>query len=178
MKQWQKFVALPAVGITILFSAVAPAVASADTDLATDRPADRQTDRVRDGVTDRVTDRVIDGRVELRESHTLEARGTGNVALAGRISMSGIAHGYSVTIVDNAGDAEIRVSARAHRRNDDGTMIFRGLNGEFSISGSDVVIKFHRVGIHFDATGNGRVALDGEGWFKLDGGRPQRWAAL
>ena len=132
------------------------------------------TDRARAGETDR----IVDGRVDLREPHTLEARGRGNVAYAGRLTSTGIAYGYSVTITDLAGDAEIRVTARAHRRNDDGSVTYRGLNGDFAISGSDVIVKFHRVGIHFEATGNGRAELDGQGWFKLDGGRPHRWAAF
>lgn len=175
MKNWQKFAALPAIGVAMLFAIVAPAAASADTDVVTDRAAlDRQTDRI----TDRATDRIVDGRIELREPHTLEARGRGDVAYAGRLTSAGIAYGYSVTITDLGGDADIRVTARAHQRNDDGSVTYRGLNGEFAISGSHVIVKFHRVGIHFEATGNGRADLNGEGWFKLDGGRPHRWAAF
>ena len=175
MKKWQKLVALPVIGVAVLFSAMAPTAASADTDQVTDRAV---TDRVTDRLTDRATDRIVDGRIERREPHTLEARGRGNVALAGRLQMTGIAYGYSVTITDLAGDAEVRVSARAHREDDAGNEIYRGLNGEFSISGSDVIVKFHRVGIHFEATGHGRAELDGQGWFKLDGGRIQRWRAF
>jgi len=170
MKKWQKLVALPAIGVAVMFSAMAPTIASADTDQVTDRAT---TDRI----TDRESDRA-EGRVELREPHTLEARGRGDVALAGGLTMTGIAYGYSVTVTDLAGDAEVRVSARAHRVDDAGNSFYRGLNGEFSISGSDVIVKFHRVGIHFDATGHGRAALNGQGWFKLDDGRPQRWGAF
>ena len=183
MKKWQKLVALPVLGMAVLFGAVAPGIASADTDQVTDRAAtdravtDRLTDRVTDRANDRASDR-IPGRVELREPHVLEARGTGNVALAGRLKVTGIAYGYSLTVIDLAGDAEVRVSSRAHRMDDAGHYLFRGLNGEFSISGSDVIVKFHRVGIHFEATGNGRAELDGQGWFSLDGGRIQRWRAF
>ena len=183
MKRWQKLVTVPVLVAAVAFGVMAPAAASADAGPATDQATDRVTDRVRDRVTDfRPTDVRSDlleeGRVELREPHVLVARGRGNVALAGRLTMSGIAYGYSVTIVDNGGDANVRVSARERVRNDDGSITYRGLNGEFAISGSQVIVKFHRVGIHFKATGNGRAELDGQGWFKLDGGRPHRWRAF
>lgn len=177
MKRWQKLVAVPALVAAVAFGVMAPTAASADTDRATDRAVtDRVTDRVRP--TDVRPDVLEEGRVELREPHVLEARGRGNVALAGRLKMTGVAHGHSVTIADHAGDAEIRVTAREHHRNDDGSITYRGLNGEFSIAGSEVVVKFHRVGIHFEATGNGRAELDGHGWFKLAGGRLMRWRAF
>lgn len=179
MKRWQKLASVPVLVAAVAFGVMAPTAASADTDRATDRATDRVRDRVTDiRPTDVRSDILEEGRVELREPHTLEARGRGNVALAGRLKMTGIAYGHSVTIVDHAGDAEIRVSARAHVRNDDGSITYRGLNGEFAISGSEVIVKFHRVGIHFEATGNGRAELDGQGWFKLDGGRPHRWRAF
>lgn len=171
MKNWKKLVAVPVLVATVAFGVMAPAAASADTDRVTDRATDLRPTDVRSDVLE-------EGRVELREPHTLEARGRGNVALAGRLKMTGIAYGYSVSITDIAGDAEVRVSARQHRVDDAGNHLYRGLNGEFSISGSEVIVKFHRVGIHFEATGNGRAELDGKGWFKLDGGRPQRWRAF
>lgn len=175
MRNWKKLVAVPVLAATVALGVFAPTAASADTDQITDRATDRVTDL---RPTDARSDVLEEGRVELREPRTLEARGHGNVALAGRLKMTGIAYGYSVTITDLAGDAEIRVSARQHRMDDAGNHLYRGLNGEFSISGSEVIVKFHRVGIHFEATGNGRAELDGKGWFKLDGGRPHRWRAF
>lgn len=175
MKRWQKLASVPVLVAAVAFGVMAPTAASADTDRVTDRATDRITDL---RPTDVRSDVLEEGRVELREPHTLEARGRGNVALAGRLKMTGIAYGHSLTIVDHAGDAEIRVSARDHVRNDDGSITYRGLNGEFAISGSQIVVKFHRVGIHFEATGNGRAELDGYGWFKLDDGRPHRWRAF
>jgi hypothetical protein len=187
MNKLLKYVATPVLAAVVLLGAAAPGIASADTHetdraptdrVLTDRPTDRPTDRARDHrVTDaRRSDSI--GRVELREPHVLEARGTGYVALAGRIDVSGVAYGRSVTIEDLGGDAKIRVEARASRTNDDGTTTFYGLNGHFEIAGSHVVIKFNRVGIHFEAIGNARVDLEGQGWWQLDGGRIFRWAAL
>ena len=179
MKRWQKLVTVPVLIAAVAFGVMAPTAASADTDHVTDRATDRVSDRTTDvRPTDVRPDVLAEGRVELREPHTLVARGYGNVALAGRLKMSGIAYGHSLTIVDHGGDAEFRVSAREHVRNDDGSTTFRGLNGEFVIGGSQVVVKFHRVGIHFEATGNGRAELDGWGWYRLDDGRPHRWRAF
>jgi hypothetical protein len=175
MKRWQKLVSVPVLVAAVAFGVMAPTAVSADTDRVTDRATDRVSDL---RPTDVRSDVLEEGRVELREPRTLEARGRGNVALAGRLKMTGIAYGHSLTIIDHAGDAEIRVSAREHVRNDDGSITYRGLNGELAISGSEIVVKFHRVGIHFEATGNGRAELDGYGWFKLDGGRPHRWRAF
>lgn len=178
MKKWQKLVMVPVLTAAVAFGVMAPGIASADTDRATDRAAtDRVTDRVTDRETDRLTDRAP-GRVELREGHTLEARGYGNVTLAGRGKMTGVVKGHSVTIKDLAGDAEVRIDARERVRNDDGSITYYGLDGEFAISGSEVAIRFHRVGIHFEATGHGRVELDGTGWYRLDGGRAMRWGSL
>ncbi len=180
MKRWQKLVAVPALVAAVVFGVMAPTAASADTDRATDRVVtDRVTDRPTDRETDRLTDRATDvGRVDLRDPHTLVARGYGNVALAGRLKMHGIVKGHSVTVKDFAGDAEVRINAREHVRNDDGSITYFGLDGEFAIAGSEVAIRFHRVGIHFEATGNGRVELDGHGWYSLDGGRLLPWRAL
>jgi hypothetical protein len=154
MKNWKKTLLLPVIGAAMLFGAIAPTAASAESDTATDqRP----------------------GIIELREGHTLEARGVGHVTMAGRGKVEGVAYNGTLTVKDVGGDADIDVSARMRRINHDGSITFIGLNGDFEISGSALKLEFRRTRIHFEAEGVGRFDLEGAGWYKLDDGRPMSW---
>ena len=191
MRNWKKNLLLPTLGVAVIFAAFAPTAASAETDAATARPADRVTDVRPDQRPDRrpdqrpdvrptdhrpnVTD--VDGRVELREGHTLEARGIGNVTIVGRGKLHGVAYDGTLTIKDVGGDANIDVSARARRVHDDGSITFYGLTGEFEISGSALKIEFNRTRTHFQASGVGRFDLQGVGWYQVDDGRHLPWRA-
>jgi len=164
MLNWKKTLLLPALGAAVLFGAIAPAIASADTDTAAnDRATDIATTDLRPGV------------VVLTEGHVLEARGVGNVTIAGRGVIEGVAYGGTLTVKSDNDDARIHVSARARRLNADGSITFIGLNGEFEIKGSALKLEFRRTGIHFEAEGNGRFDLEGTGWYRIDGGRPMSW---
>ena len=181
MRNWKQTLLLPALGLAVMFAALAPTAASAETDPATDRPADRVTDLRPDHRPDvrpdrRSTDRAT-GVVELREGHTLEARGIGNVTIVGRGKLQGVAYDGTLTIKDVGGDASIDVSARARRVHDDGSITFYGLTGEFEISGSALKIEFRRTRTHFEASGIGRFDLQGAGWYQIDDGRHLPWRA-
>ena len=170
MLNWKKTLLLPALGAVMIFGALAPTAASADTDTVTARPGDRVTDTRPDADAT-----VADGVIELREGHTLEARGIGHVTMAGRGKVEGVAYSGTLTVTDVGGDADLDVSARVRRINDDGSITFIGLNGEFEISGSALKLEFRRTRIHLEAEGVGRFDLEGAGWYKLDGGRPMSW---
>lgn len=170
MKNWKKALLLPALGAAMLFGAIAPTAASAETGAITAQPTDRVTE-IRPNETDAT------GRVELHEGHTLEVRGVGNVTIAGRGKLDGVAYGGTLTIKDIGGDANIDVSARARRVHDDGSITFYGLTGEFEISGSALKLEFHRTRTHFEAEGIGRFDLQGAGWYQIDDGRKLPWRA-
>ena len=173
MMNWKKTLLLPALGVAVMFAALAPTAASAETGAVTDRPTDRITD-VRPDLRPSVTDT---GVVELREGHTLKVRGVGNVTIVGRGKLEGVAYDGTLTIKDVGGDANIDVSARARRVHDDGSITFYGLTGEFEISGSALRIEFHRTRTHFEASGMGRFDLQGVGWYQVDDGRHLPWRA-
>lgn len=170
MNNWKKTLLLPVIGAAVLFGAVAPTAASAETDTATNRSTDRVTD-IRPNETDAT------GRIELREGHTLEVRGVGNVTMAGRGKVEGVAYDGTLTVKDIGGDANIDVSARARRVHADGSITFYGLTGEFEISGSALKLEFNRTRTHFEANGIGRFDLQGFGWYQLDDGRKLPWRA-
>jgi len=182
---WKQTLLLPALGVAVMFAALAPTAASAETDGPTARPTDRVTDVRPDHRPDvrpdqrpdrRPTDRAT-GVVELREGHTLKARGIGNVTIVGRGKLQGVAYDGTLTIKDVGGDATIDVSARARRVHDDGSITFYGLTGEFEISGSALKIEFRRTRTHFEASGIGRFDLHGVGWYQIDDGRHLPWRA-
>jgi len=123
------------------------------------------------------------GRVQLVGAGTLEARGFGNVTLAGHVSMTGRAYGGTLIVKDYAGDAVINVNSSAPRtdsaeRDADGatTVVIHGLDGTFEISGSRVFVRFERTTIYLFARGEGHAVLAGWGWYRVNGGPIHRWA--
>ncbi|MBT5774909.1 MAG: hypothetical protein HOH95_11100 [Dehalococcoidia bacterium] len=175
MRNWKKTLILPALGIAVMFAALAPTAASAAPGTLTARASDRVTDTrpdVRPDLRPSVTDT---GVVRLSEGHTLRARGIGNVSIAGRGKIEGVAYEGTLTVKDIGGDANIDVSARVRRINDDGSITFIGLNGDFEISGSAIKLEFRRTRTHFEAHGQGRFDFQGAGWYQVDGGRHLPW---
>jgi hypothetical protein len=106
----------------------------------------------------------------------LSAHGVGNVAIEGsgwvKIKMNG-----DITIVDNAGDATIRIRPFGHHweRSDDTTVVLEDFKGVIVVRGSDFTIeaegKFRRI----FATGTGVAFLQGRGWYRATGGYFGTW---
>lgn len=106
----------------------------------------------------------------------LTAHGVGNVAIEGagwvKIKMNG-----DITIVDNAGDATIRIRPFGHswQRADDATVVLEDFKGVIVVRGSDFTIdaegKFRRI----FAKGRGVAFLQGRGWYRATGGYFGTW---
>lgn len=106
----------------------------------------------------------------------LVAHGTGNVAIEGdgwvKIEMDG-----NITIVDNAGDATIKIRPRGQTAEsaDDTTVVLEDFNGVVIVRGSDFAIeargKFRRI----YANGDGTAFLQGRGWYRATGGHFGTW---
>jgi hypothetical protein len=106
----------------------------------------------------------------------LSAHGVGSVAIDGggwvKIKMNG-----NITIVDNAGDATVRIRPRGDHweRADDTTVVLEDFKGVIVVRGSDFTIeadgKFRRI----FANGRGTAFLQGRGWYRATGGFFGTW---
>ena len=167
---------------TILSKLVAPVLAAAALLMVAAPTAVAFAEAPPDATTTEV-EASANGRVALHGTGRLEARGTGNAILAGHLRTSGSAFGGTLTVIDHAGDAVIRVEAGGPRTSaldaarGGTTVTISGLNGQFEISGSRVEIRFHDTRIHLFAAGTGHAVLSGHGWYRVNGGRLHRWAS-
>ncbi len=178
---WKRLI-VPAIGVATLAAALAPsAMALAEgPPTVTDLPP--VTDRANLPGLDAEVDaaRPSDGRIYLKGTGTLEARGVGDVVLAGHVKTAGVAYGGTLTVWDFGGDATIRVEndrapSLAPARAPGTKVVITNLNGRFEISGSRVVIRFDDTRIHLHARGTGFAVLSGHGWFRVNGGDLHRW---
>lgn len=120
---------------------------------------------VDDTASDEVSDVLIEGRGKL------VARGVGEIELHGggwtRIKMVG-----DVTIVDHAGDAEIRITSDGPTVPTDSatTIVLEDFDGALRVKGSDFTVsaegRFRRIA----AKGQGSAFLAGRGIYRATGG--------
>jgi hypothetical protein len=113
---------------------------------------------------------VIDG------TGKLVARGRGNVAIEGagwvKLKMNG-----DITIVDNAGDAVIRVRPRDQSAGlaEGSTVVLEDFVGVVVVRGSDFTIEAHGRFRRIYAIGRGVAFLQGHGWYRATGGHYGLW---
>ncbi|MEX0827136.1 MAG: hypothetical protein WD184_10355 [Acidimicrobiia bacterium] len=106
----------------------------------------------------------------------LSAHGVGNVAIEGagwvKIKMNG-----DITIVDNAGDASIRIRPFGHHweRSDDTTVVLEDFKGVIVVRGSDFTIEAEGRFRRIFAKGTGVAFLQGRGWYRATGGYFGTW---
>ncbi len=96
----------------------------------------------------------------------LLARGNGRAALQG--SLRANIHGDgTLSVKDNAGDAEIDVDGKGRKKVlEDGTIVYTGLNGHIKVSGTDVTVKMDGRNIKIEAHGTGKAVLQGRGEYR------------
>jgi hypothetical protein len=128
---WKKTLLLSALGLAVPFSPLAPTAASTDAGKLNTPTTESVTDTAPGGPSIAVTDR---GVIELREGHTLRARGIGDVTIVGRGKIQGAAFDGTLTIMDLGGNANIEVIARARRVNPVGSMTYFSSKPETSKS--------------------------------------------
>ena len=106
----------------------------------------------------------------------LSAHGVGNVAIEGsgwvKIKMNG-----DITIVDNAGDATIRIRpfGALGESADDTTVVLEDFAGVIVVRGSDFTINAEGTFRRIFANGTGVAFLQGRGWYRATGGHFGTW---
>jgi hypothetical protein len=106
----------------------------------------------------------------------LTAHGVGNVTIEGggwvKIKMNG-----DITIVDNAGDATIRIRPFGHlwEHADDTTVVLEDFKGVIVVRGSDFTIEAEGRFRRIFAKGTGVAFLQGRGWYRATGGYFGTW---
>jgi len=117
-----------------------------------------------------VTEVTIDG------TGKLSAHGRGHVAIHGggwvKLKMNG-----DITIVDNAGDATIKIRPRGQSAEfvDDTTVVLEDFKGVIVVRGSDFTIEAHGQFRRIFANGEGVAFLQGRGWYRATGGYFGTW---
>jgi hypothetical protein len=112
----------------------------------------------------------------LRGAGVLDAHGNGLIAVKGRIDLAATADGGVLLVKDEAGDAVVRV------RGDGGTISWRGftvyfgLDGEATVTGSQVGVIVVGEDIRLHAAGRGWAFLKGRGEFFVNGRGPFPWS--
>lgn len=103
---------------------------------------------------------------------TLTAWGDGSAAIRGNGTVN-IAGNGVLYVMDRAGDAEIMVSGNGERTEREyyghTVLIYRGFDGEATISGSHIGVLLRGKDIHLTAEGTGHVVLKGEGEYTVNG---------
>jgi hypothetical protein len=139
---------------TMAFAAFAPAVAA-------EEPKD---------------ERRHNGTV-LRGEGTLDARGSGLIALKGRIDALEVSAERGILLVkDIAGDADVAVEGDGGAGEFHGFDVYFGA-GSATISGSEVAVIVLGKGINLHAEGEGWAYLKGHGVFHVNERGPFRWNA-
>lgn len=117
-----------------------------------------------------------DGTV-LRGEGTLDARGSGLIALKGRIDALEVSAARGILLVkDIGGDAEVEVEGDGGMGEFHGFDVYFG-TGSATISGSEVAVIVLGKDINLHAEGEGWAYLKGQGVFHVNDRGPFRWNA-
>ena len=110
---------------------------------------------------------------------TITAWGNGSAAMHGDGTVTITGNGV-LYVIDRYGDAEIEVSGDGYRteRKYHGytLLIYRGFNGEATISGTHFGAMLRGKDIHLTAEGTGKIVLKGRGEYEING-RTYSWTA-
>jgi hypothetical protein len=115
----------------------------------------------------------------VRGTGLLAARGDGVARLRGTYVLTGVLDGGSIRIAGATSRTIIRVHGWASRtRLADGTLIFRGVHGSFTIAGRSIVTTLASHHMSFAAAGHGRAVLRGHGSYWVNDHGPKPWSTL
>ena len=115
----------------------------------------------------------------IRGTGLLAARGDGVARLRGSYVITGTLNGGSIRIAGATSRTIIRVHRWTSRtRLVDGTLIFRGVHGTFTIAGRNIVTAISSEHMRFAAAGHGRAVLRGRGQYWVNGHGPKPWSPM
>lgn len=110
---------------------------------------------------------------------TLTAQGTGKAVLRMEGCLN-VSFDGKLKIVDRDGDADIQVNGSGplivRTRGDAQVYIYRGFNGEATVTGGDFSAKMIGKNINLTATGTGIAKLRGDGSYNTNGGASGNWS--
>lgn len=112
----------------------------------------------------------------LRGAGVLDAYGNGLVAVKGRIDLAATADGGILLVKDEAGDAVVRVRGDGRTVSWRGFTVYFGLDGEATVTGSNVGVVIVGEQIRLHAAGRGWAYLKGHGEFFVNGRGPFPWS--
>ena len=108
---------------------------------------------------------------------TLAAKGSGYARIAGSYVLTGSMDGGWLKVSGVTPYTVVRVTGWTSKtRLADGSLIFRGVHGSFSIAGRTIATTISSPLTRFVAKGHGRAYLSGDGIYYANGRGPFRWS--
>jgi len=108
---------------------------------------------------------------------TLAAKGSGYARIAGSYVLAGSMDGGWLKVTGVTRYTIVRVTGWTSKtRFADGSLLFRGVHGNFYIAGRTIATTISSPLTRFRATGHGRAYFAGEGVYYVNGHGPFRWS--